>query len=198
MFTGIVEGVARVLAVEDRRGARRVVLAFPGRLRPPAPGGSVAVAGVCLTVEARRGGTARFTAIRETLKRTTLGRLGPGDPVNVERCLRAGDPIGGHFVLGHVEGLGRVVAVRDLRGERRLRIALPVRVPAGLVVGKGSIAVDGVSLTVAARRRGGFEVALIPFTLARTTLSRLRPGDRVNLEFDVLAKHVLAARRGGV
>jgi riboflavin synthase len=152
-------------------------------------GDSVAVNGVCLTAVEAADGTLAFDAVPETLARTSLGRLAPGAPVNLEPALRAGDPMGGHGLQGHVDGLARVRSVEPEGEGRRIWIDTPP----GLLryaVEKGSIAVDGVSLTVAALDDAGFAVALIPHTLAETTLGELAPGDDVNLEVDVLAKYV--------
>jgi riboflavin synthase len=162
-------------------------------------GASLAVSGVCLTVieldgEPPLGCTVELSP--ETLSRTTLGALRRGDPVNLEAALRMGDPLGGHWVQGHVDGTTTVVDRRDLTDHRVLAFAIPPDLELFLVE-KGSITVDGVSLTVSALAPDRFEVALIPHTLEVTTLDALRPGDRVNLEVDVLAKYVqriLAAR----
>jgi riboflavin synthase len=177
VFTGIVREVGRIASFD---GSRLVVDAET----EAAAGDSVAIAGVCLTALADSGSRLAFDVVPETLARTTLGRLSAGDPINVEPALRAGEPLGGHYVQGHVDGIGRVRAVGD---------PVWIDAPADLaryIVEKGSIAVDGVSLTVAAVDDGGFAVALIPHTLAATTLGHLEPGDEVNLETDVLAKYV--------
>ena len=193
MFTGLVEGIARLDRSEPFGGGRRLTFVFPAPADPFRTGESVALAGVCLTVESAAGRRCSFTAVSETLRRTTLGTLRPGATVNFERSLKATDRLGGHFVQGHVDGLGRVLSATKRAGDWRVRIALPPGVSRGLVVEKGSIAVDGVSLTVASARSGDFELALIQETLARTTLAARKSGDAVNLEFDMLAKHVLAA-----
>ena len=193
MFTGIVEGMARVSAVEPVGEASRLHLDLGDLAGGVSAGDSVCVGGCCLTVESIEGTVARFTAIAETLARSSLGGLAPGDPVNIERSLKVGDEIGGHFVFGHVDGLGEVVEVVAEPAEVR------VRVPADLeayLVSKGSIAIDGVSLTIASVDGRSFSVALIPFTLEATTLGRLQVGDRVNLETDYLAR-VLHKQRGG-
>jgi len=163
-------------------------------------GASLAVSGVCLTVVAGAPGPAGWRSelelVPETLARTTLGALRDGDLVNLEPALRMGDPLGGHLVQGHVDGTAEVVGRRDSGENRVLAFSLPEAL-APYLVEKGSITVDGVSLTVAARGAGRFEVALIPHTLAVTTLGDRAPGERVNLEVDVLAKYVhqaLAAR----
>jgi riboflavin synthase len=188
MFTGLVEGTGVVRAVEPRTdGARlRVETALGGEL---SPGDSVAVGGVCLTaVEADRGGFAA-DVVAETLRRSALGALRAGALVNLELPLRASDRLGGHLVQGHVDGVGAVDAAREEGVGRVLRIVAPAEL-LRYVVEKGSIAVDGVSLTVAGVYDEAFEVALIPETLERTTLGALAPGDAVNLEVDVLAKYV--------
>ena len=180
MFTGIVEELGSVGAVDG------------GRLRIDAStvledaeiGASIAVNGVCVTVVAMGDGWWEADLSEETLARTTLGDLAPGSPVNLERPVRLADRLGGHLVQGHVDGVGEVVEPAP---------DLAVRMPAGLgryVVEKGSITVDGVSLTVVEPRADGFTVAVIPHTAEVTTLGRRRPGDRVNLEVDVVAKYV--------
>jgi riboflavin synthase len=175
VFTGIVREVGRVAAFD---GSRLVVDADT----PAAIGDSIAIDGVCLTVVA--ASQLAFDVVPETLSRTTLGSLRTGDAVNVEPALRAGEPLGGHIVQGHVDGVGRVRAVGE-----PVWIDTPPDV-LRYCVEKGSIAVDGTSLTVAALDDAGFAVALVPHTLAATTLGELEPGDEVNLEVDVLAKYV--------
>ena len=182
MFTGIVRELGRVDAFD---GSRLVVVA-PETAAGAQVGDSVAVAGVCLTVVEAAEGRLAFDVVPETLSRTALGRLGPGSEVNLEPSLRLGDQLGGHVVQGHVDGVGRV---RSVAPEGRVWIDAPESV-VRYCIEKGSIAVDGVSLTVAAYDDDGFEVALIPHTLAVTTLGRLEPGDEVNLEADVLGKVV--------
>ncbi|HLX33529.1 MAG TPA: riboflavin synthase [Gaiellaceae bacterium] len=177
MFTGIVRTVGKVASFDGSRLEVETGTAAD-------VGDSVAIAGVCLTVAARDNGSLAFDVVPETLARTTLGDLTAGDAVNVEPSLRAGDPLGGHIVQGHVDGVGRLRERADLTW---------FDAPAELVrycVEKGSIAVDGTSLTVAATDNGGFAVALVPHTLDATTLGLLEPGDAVNLEVDVLAKYV--------
>jgi riboflavin synthase len=192
MFTGIV----RELGTVDAFDGSRLVVAAPETAASAAVGDSVAVVGVCLTVVANEDGRLAFDAVPETLSRTALGGLQPGDAVNVEPSLRVGDPLGGHVVQGHVDAVGRVRSVTPEGDGRRAWVDAPDAV-VRYCIEKGSIAVDGVSLTVAAFDDEGFEVALIPHTLAVTTLGRLEPGDEVNLEADVLGKVVerlLAAR----
>jgi riboflavin synthase len=193
VFTGIVREIGTVASFD---GSRLVVVA-PETASAAVVGDSVSVTGVCLTVVGTDAGQLAFDVVRETLGRTALGRLEPGDAVNVEPSLRVGDQLGGHVVQGHVDAVGRVRSVVPEGDSRRLRVDAPETV-VRYCLEKGSIAVDGVSLTVAALDDDeGFEVALIPHTLAATTLGRLEPGDEVNLEADVLGKVVerlLAAR----
>jgi riboflavin synthase len=192
MFTGIVREVGKVAAFD---GSRLVVQA-PETAAGVAVGDSVSAAGVCLTVVEVGEGQLAFDVVPETLARTSLGRLGPDDTLNLEPSLRVGDPLGGHVVQGHVDAVGRVRSVAPEGESRRVWFDAPDEV-VRYCIEKGSIAVDGVSLTVAALDDDGFEVALIPHTLSVTTLGALDPGDEVNLEADVLGKVVerlLAAR----
>jgi riboflavin synthase len=188
MFTGLVQDLGTVAAVDATADGARLTVAsaLAGELRE---GDSVAVNGVCLTAVAPA--EARFTAdvMHETLRRSSLGEARPGAPVNLELPLRASDRLGGHVVQGHVDGLG---VVRDVREEGFARVVAVAAPPEVLryVVEKGSIAVDGVSLTVVAVDEEAFSVSLIPETLARTTLGHAGPGTPVNLEVDVLAKYV--------
>jgi riboflavin synthase len=156
-------------------------------------GASVAVNGVCLTVVERRPRGFAFDVGPETLGVTALGRLRVGDDVNLERPLRFGGALGGHLVLGHVDGVGTVEDVTRVESTTRIRIALPGPELAPLLISKGSVAVEGVSLTVAALGEGAFEIMLIPHTLAATTLGRLRVGQRVNIEADVIGKYLQRA-----
>ena len=167
----------------------RLVLEAPETVAGAAVGDSVSIVGVCLTVVEAGGGRIAFDVVPETLSRTTLGRLAPGSRVNLEPALRVGDPLGGHVVQGHIDGVGRVLSSEDADAGRRLRIDVPEAV-LRYCTEKGSIAVDGVSLTIAALHDDGVEVALVPHTLEETTLSELAAGDEVNLEPDVLAKLV--------
>jgi len=190
MFTGLISDLGTVERIAPRQGGARIVL------RPRAMpveelelGESICCSGACLTVVERGAGLVSFDAVPETLSRTTLGSWRTGAPVNLERALRLSDRLGGHLVSGHVDAVGQVLA-RDLEGQgARLTISLPAAI-AALVAEKGSVAVDGVSLTVARAHRDRFEVALIPETLARTTLGAAAAGTRLNLEADVLARHV--------
>jgi riboflavin synthase len=199
MFTGLV--VERGSLIEDPKpsgqgGVRLEIGLSPGLAERMAIGDSLAVSGVCLTVTENHSSGVSVELSPETLARTTLGDLHRGSEVNLEPALRMGDPLGGHWVQGHVDGTATVMDRRDLVDHRVLAFSIPPDL-APLLVEKGSVTVDGVSLTVSALGSDRFEVALIPHTLEITTLSRLTPGDRVNLEVDVLGKYVqsiLAAR----
>ena len=189
MFTGIVRERGRIGALEGGEAGVRVRVEAPATAAAAAVGDSVAIGGVCLTVVDTRDGVLAFDAVPETLRRTSLGSLAAGDAVNVEPALRAGEPLGGHVVQGHVDGVGRVRSVEQEGEGARVWLDAPPDV-LRYCVEKGSVAVDGASLTVAALDDAGFSVALVPHTLAATTLGALAPGDRVNLEADVLAKYV--------
>jgi riboflavin synthase len=189
MFTGIVRELGRVTGLAGGDAGVRLTVEAPATASAVAIGDSVAVNGVCLTAVGATNGTLAFDAVPETLARTSLGSLEPGAAVNVEPALRAGDPMGGHVMQGHVDGVARVRSVEPEGEGRRIWLDAPTDL-LRYGVEKGSIAVDGVSLTIAALDDDGFAVALIPHTLAATTLGELAPGSRVNLEVDVLAKYV--------
>jgi riboflavin synthase len=191
MFTGIVEEIGVVRAVSRAGATARLAVGATLTLDGSDLGASVAVNGVCLTVVERKPDGFAFDVGPETLAATALGRLGPGARVNLERPLRFGAALGGHLVLGHVDGVGTVEGVRRVESTTRVRIAVPDRAFESLLVPKGSVAVDGVSLTVAALTPGRFEVMLIPHTLAVTTLGGLAEGDAVNVEADVIGKYVV-------
>jgi riboflavin synthase len=192
VFSGMVEAVGEVRRLTPQGGGAVLELACRLAGEPLEVGESVAVSGACLTV--RRPTSGGFTAdlSPETLARTTLGGLRPGGRVNLERSLRLGDRLGGHLVLGHVDAAVPVLTVREQHAFRVVRVEVSARLAAE-VAEKGSVAIDGVSLTVAACGERWLEVALIPATLAATTLGSTRSGDRVNLETDVLAKYVRRA-----
>jgi riboflavin synthase alpha subunit len=187
VFTGIVRERGRVLSADRNGGGVHLRIAAPETARA-APGDSIAVSGCCLTVTAADGDALEFDAVPETIARTTLGALEAGVEVNLEPALRAGEPLGGHFVQGHVDGCGRVAALRREGEGARLRLQLGPELQR-YCVEKGSLAVDGVSLTIAALREDGVEIALVPFTLEHTTLGALEPGAAVNVEVDLLAKY---------
>ena len=186
MFTGIVRK-GRVTAVDGGETGVRLVVEADGVTG--ALGDSVAVNGVCLTVVENGGGRLAFDAVPETLRRSSLGRLAAGDTVNVEPALRVGEPLGGHYVQGHVDAVGTVRSVEPEGDGARMWFDAPPDV-LRYCVEKGSIAVEGVALTIADLDDTGFAVALVPHTLAETNLAGLQPGDTVNLEADVLAKYV--------
>lgn len=201
MFTGIITALGEVKAVERRDGLARLTIASPYDASSVDIGASVAHDGVCLTVvetEGRQGGMRHVVEVAaESLALTTMGDLKPGDRINLERSLRVGDELGGHIVQGHVDGLGEVLSVRQDGQGWRLRIKPPHAI-AHLIAPKGSIAVAGVSLTVNEVDEEGFGVLVIPHTWAVTTLSRLKPGDKVNLEADMMARYaarLIEARR---
>jgi riboflavin synthase len=190
MFTGLVQGVGRLVARESRGGDARLrfaagSLAFEG----VETGESIAVNGACLTVVAFDATGFEADASTETLALTTLGRLAPGTPVNLERAMRADDRLGGHLVSGHVDGIGRVLAIEPDARAQRWRFAVPPAL-SRYVARKGSICVDGVSLTVNAVDAEGFEVALVPHTIAQTAFAATGAGDQVNLEVDLVARYV--------
>ena len=189
MFTGIVRERGHVTAVDEGGDGVTFIVEAPAIAEGAAVGDSVAVSGVCLTVTAAENGRLSFDAVPETLARSSLGTLHAGDQVNLEPALRAGEPLGGHYVQGHVDGVGVVRSVERERDGVRAWFDAPVELLRYLVE-KGSVAVDGVALTVTHLDEAGFAVALVPHTLAATTLGALSPGDRVNLEVDVLAKYV--------
>ena len=189
MFTGIVREVGVVVGAENAGGGKSLVVRAPETAARAGVGDSVSVNGCCLTATAIVDGTIAFHAVPETIVRTTLGNLELDVRVNVEPAIRAGEELGGHYVQGHVDAVGRIRSI-DNEGEGlRVLVEAPDAV-SRYCVEKGSVAVDGVSLTVAAVADDGFAVALVPHTLAVTTLSALLPGQDVNLEADVLAKYV--------
>jgi riboflavin synthase len=186
MFTGIVEELGRVVS----RDGGRIVVRCPIAASGAAIGDSISIDGVCLTAVALEGDAVSFDISQETFDRTSLGRLDAGDPVNVERPATLASRLGGHIVQGHVDGIASVAVVRpDADGGARLSVRLPAHL-LRFVVEKGSITLDGVSLTVAALRGDEIDVALIPHTLAATTLGTARAGDALNVEVDVIAKYV--------
>ncbi|HWR98457.1 MAG TPA: riboflavin synthase, partial [Candidatus Methanoperedens sp.] len=189
MFTGLIQEIGAVLGTERRGGYLRLRVGYDAKRGALRPGDSMAVNGVCLTAAALAAGSFTADLSAETQARTTLGRLRPGAKVNLERPVSASDPLGGHVVLGHVDAVGRIRRVRPGAAGLALLVAAPPPVM-GLLVPKGSVAVDGVSLTVASLARDGFWLLLIPETVERTTLGARAVGDEVNLEADYLAKLV--------
>lgn len=194
MFTGIVQTMGVVRSIRHGSTGARLALDAPQLARPIPPGSSICVNGVCLTVTAGDDIRVEFDVIPETLSRSTLGALRVGSRVNLEPALRAGDPLDGHIVQGHVDGVATVQDIRTGDGGHVLTCRagddlMPFIIP------KGSIAIDGVSLTVAAVQGNTFSVALIPTTLAVTTLGLLGPSHRVNIETDILARTIVTALR---
>ncbi len=189
MFTGLVETTGEVIALTHADGGAQLTLRAPAIAAEVQLGDSVAVNGCCLTAVAPDAETLRFDLLNETLERTSLRGIQPGAVVNLERALAAHARLGGHFVQGHVDCASEIVALESRGADHRLEIALP-REFAQYVAFKGSIAIDGISLTVAEVLECSFAVWLIPHTVAVTNLHTRRAGDRVNLEFDLLAKYV--------
>lgn len=189
MFTGLVEALGRIERIDDEAAGRRLTIAWPDLSEPLAIGESIAVNGCCLTVVAFHASSFEAQAGPETLLRTNLGALQAGSPVNLERSLRVGDRLGGHFVQGHIDTTARLIERRSEGEWEFLAFRIEPRWTP-LLVEKGSIAVDGVSLTLVDVDDDRFSVMLIPHTLAVTTLGTTRPGDPVNIETDMLARHV--------
>jgi len=187
MFTGLVERTGVVAAVTPREDGLRFRIAAPGWESETAIGDSIAVNGCCLTVVERSADGLGFDVVPESVRRTMLGSLAPGDPVNLERSLRLDQRLGGHLVQGHVDGIGRVLEVRP-EGEGRIGFEVPGPI-ARFVAEKGSVAIDGVSLTVAACAGTRCEIAFIPHTLEVTVAGRYAPGTRVNIEADLMARY---------
>lgn len=189
MFTGLVVETGEIVSLTPNGESARLTLRAPSLAPQSQLGDSIAVDGCCLTITARDGDRLSFDLLAETLRITNIGDLSPGAKVNLEPALGAGAKMGGHFVQGHVDTTAAILDLSPHGQDHRLEIALPSEF-AQLVVFKGSIAVDGISLTVAEVRDSSFVCWIIPHTLAETNLSTRRPGDRVNLEFDMLAKYV--------
>lgn len=195
MFTGLVEEIGTVEGLTQLDDAVRIAVHAPKVTADAAPGDSIAVDGVCLTLVGNDGGVFTADVMRETLERSRLGSYAPGARVNLERALAAGQRMGGHIVQGHVDGVGEVVSRTPSAHWEVVRFTLPGRLER-YVVEKGSIAVNGTSLTVSSVGEGFFEVSLIPTTLRETTAGGLAPGDPVNLEVDIVAKYVEKMVRG--
>ena len=195
MFTGLIEEIGTVEELVPLGDAVRIAVHAPKVTADAAPGDSIAVDGVCLTLVGNDGGVFTADVMRETLERSRLGSYAPGARVNLERALAAGQRMGGHIVQGHVDGVGEVVSRTPSAHWEVVRFTLPGRLER-YVVEKGSIAVNGTSLTVSAVGEGFFEVSLIPTTLRETTAGGLAPGDPVNLEVDIVAKYVEKMVRG--
>jgi riboflavin synthase len=189
MFTGIIEEKGRVLGVDYRGQEKRLIIGIPIDLTEIRLGDSISINGVCLTVSEKKGTTIGLDLSSETLEKTTLGELKEGSMVNLERALRLSDRMGGHWVTGHIDGIGVIVDKVKERDFFRLKIQIPGPI-SKYVVEKGSVAIDGISLTVNACEAGEIQMTLIPYTLDKTTLIDKRVGDRVNVEADILGKYV--------
>ncbi|HUL20960.1 MAG TPA: riboflavin synthase [Thermodesulfobacteriota bacterium] len=189
MFTGIVEDAGKITRIEHKGQEKRLTLELPSHLTELQLGDSLNINGVCLTVVQKNEQRIEVDLSLETLQKTTLSELKEGDQVNLERALRLSDRLGGHIVTGHVDGIGEIAESREGRGFLQLKIRIPESV-SRYVVQKGSIAIDGISLTVNEFQEGEIQVTLIPYTIEKTTLMRKRVGDRVNLEGDILGKYV--------
>ena len=192
MFTGMIETVGRSVSLKREGSACRLTLDSGAAFDAVSLGESIAVNGVCLTVVQVDGGVLAFDLSPETADRTALAALSAGDPVNLERALRVGDRLGGHFVSGHVDGVGRLKSVKRTGESRLMAFSVPSEL-AAMMIPKGSIAVDGISLAVAELAGDSFSVAVIPHTCDATNLGRRKPGDAVNIETDMLAKMVFKA-----
>ncbi|WP_415281070.1 riboflavin synthase [Candidatus Nitrososphaera sp. FF02] len=193
MFTGIVEGLAAVKSIAKglKKGADTVMWIKLGRMaKGLKKGDSVCINGACLTVTKLQKGEAQFEMVAETMRRTSLGQLKPGDKVNIERSMKVGDRLEGHFVLGHVDGTATIVEKVEKQAETTLWFELDSEALSKALVPKGSVAVDGISLTVVDVEGAKFSVSLIPHTLAITSLGLKKEGDKVNIETDVLSKYV--------
>jgi riboflavin synthase len=190
MFTGIIERVGTIRSARVTATGKRLVIELGQLADRLQLGASVAVNGVCLTVAKLADTVAEFDVVGETLQRSNLDRLEAGSRANLERSLRVGDPLDGHFVQGHVDGVGTVQRVDTAAGQWKVWFAVPQEL-ADCIVPKGSIAIDGVSLTIAEVSPGAFSVALVPTTLEHTTLPDLKPGQRVNLETDLIVRTIL-------
>ena len=189
MFTGLIEAIGFVSKIERRREYTRIALSSPRDLTEFKAGDSISVNGACLTVVGVGGKAFTVDVSKETIARTTLGELKPTDPVNLERALTPADRLGGHLVLGHVDDTATIIGRREDGGS----ITITFRVPEDLllsIVEKGSVAIDGISLTVNECRGNEFSVTVIPFTSQRTTIGRKRVGDKVNIETDIIGKYV--------
>jgi riboflavin synthase len=197
VFTGIIQEVGRVASAAREGGGVRLSVEAPLVCAELKVDDSIAVNGVCQTVVAREGSRFEVQAVEETLRKTTLGELEPGSQVNLELPLRLSDRLGGHLVQGHVDGVGRVVSVEKEVSSWLITVEFP-KEHEKYVIPVGSIALDGISLTVARTDGNRFTVAIIPHTLERTTISAARPGSKVNLEFDLVGKYIEKLVQGGV
>jgi len=202
MFTGIIQKAGKIAGLQRSGGSGRLFIEAPSWDSPLVLGESIAVNGCCLTVASVEGSQMRFDVLEETFRKTGLGEKQAGQRVNLERALRAGDALGGHFVTGHVDGTGRVGEVRQIGRDWSFGIACERGLLGGMVP-KGSIAVDGISLTIVDLTNDGFSVHIIPHTMQETAMGDLKAGDAVNLETDMIGKYVqrfvqVASESGGL
>ena len=189
MFTGLVEEIGRISRIESRSEARRFWIAAARTLEGTRTGDSIAINGCCLTAVSIEAGSFAAEAVPETLRRTTLGSLEEGEPVNLERAMRLDERLGGHLMQGHVDAVGEIMRVVSEGDGRRVSVRIPPEL-SRYVAEQGSLALDGTSLTVAALVTGGCEIAYIPHSLAATVAGRYAPGTRVNLEVDLIARYL--------
>ncbi|MGC8667617.1 MAG: riboflavin synthase [Chthonomonadales bacterium] len=189
MFTGIIQEVGTVARFVRRGSSAEVAVAAPGAARGAEVGDSIAVNGVCLTVRQREGPVLVFDAVAETLNRSNLKRLRAGEKVNIEQALRVGDAVGGHFVQGHVDGVAEILSIKEDGNARILEVSAP-RELARYLAPKGSVALDGISLTIAATADGAFRVWIVPHTWEATNLRYRTPGAELNVEVDIVARYL--------
>lgn len=196
MFTGIVKDMAKVVNISREGRAYGLTVMSEAISKGTEIGDSIAVNGVCLTIAKKNDGLLYFDVVDETMRKTSLHRIKKGDTVNLEGALRAGDPIGGHFVLGHVDCLGEITGIAGDAKDFFIEVTVPEGF-SGSIVEKGSVAIDGVSLTLVVVGKNKFRVYIIPHTLKATTLNAKRLGDELNIEFDILGKYVLKSMGPG-
>jgi riboflavin synthase len=196
MFTGLVKEPGKVSRISRAGNIYKIAIEAKAISKAAKVGDSIAVNGACLTVTEKNGAVLFFDAVEETMQRTSLGSLKEGSIVNLEDSLKVGDRIGGHFVLGHVDCLGRITDIKKGDKEASIELSIPEKF-AGLVVEKGSVAIDGISLTVGEVRRGSFKAFIIPHTMEVTTLKDKKAGSEVNVEFDVLGKYIVRQKELG-
>jgi len=189
MFTGIIEDKGKVLGIEYRGQEKKLTIELPSYLTEVQLGDSININGVCLTIVQKMEQTIELDLSQETLQKTILGELREGDQVNLERALKLTDRLGGHIVTGHIDGMGKILEKKEERDFLRLRIRIPESI-SRYVVQKGSIAIDGISLTVNESQNDEIQLTLIPYTIEKTTLINKKVGDRVNIEADILGKYV--------
>ncbi len=196
MFTGIIKELGVVREFKSEGNLYRLAVECKDISKGSKIGDSVAVNGVCLTIKGKNKNLLYFDAVEETIRKTNLKRLKTDNAVNLEGSLKSGDPLGGHFVLGHIDCVGRITAIEKRTGDKSIEVEMPEEFT-GLAVKKGSIAIEGISLTVGDIKRNRLKVYLIPHTLKATTLGAKEVGDTLNIEFDIIGKHVSALMDSG-